>query len=324
MKKVRFGIIGTGAIATAFVKDSKLVDVCEVVAVASRNKVKADDFASKHGMEKAYEGYEKMLEDPDIDAVYIGTPHVFHKEQTIAALRAKKAVLCEKPFAMNSNDANEMIQVAREEGQLLMEGMWTRFFPAYQKMKTLLNEIGEIKFIKADFGFDAGDDYPEDGRLLNPELGGGALYDVGIYPISVVRDIMHVDPININCTQMMSDKGIDLISTYNYMFKNGALASLYSAINVNTQTELFISGAKGTLKLPKFFCAESLTYTKADGYAETYSFPKEGEGYHYEIEAFSQSFIKGQLENVLVPLNETLAIMNLIDQIAVKIGYLKY
>lgn len=322
--KVKFGIIGTGSIANAFAMDAKLTDQCELVAVASRNKETADDFARKHHISKSYGSYQDLYDDEDIDAVYIGIPHVFHKEETIKALRGKKAVLCEKPFAMNSNDASEMIEVAREENVLLMEGMWTRFFPAYKKMKSLLANIGEIKFIKADFGFDAGSDYPKDGRLLNPDLGGGALFDVGIYPISAVRDVMHVDPINIYCTQMMNDQGIDLISTYNYMFKNGALACLYSAINVNTQTELFISGTNGTLKLPRFFCPEELTYTDNEGYAETYHFPIKGQGYTYEIEAFCKAYEIGQLESAIMPLSETLAIMNIIDQIEVKIGYLKY
>jgi predicted dehydrogenase len=321
MEKVRFGIIGTGFIADAFAKDAKLVDTCDVVAVCSRETKSVEVFKKTHHIGKAYVDYDAMLQDDEIDAVYIATPHVFHKEHAISAMKAGKAVLCEKPFAMTSNDAKEMIDTARTEGVFLMEGMWTRFFPAYLKMKQLLKELGEINFIKSDFGFDMGPDYPKDGRLLNPELGGGALYDVGIYPISAVRDIMKCDPLEIKCTQMMTEDHVDLISTYSYMFKNGTIANLYSAINTNTEIELFISGAKGTIKMPKFFCPDTLIYTKSDGYQETYKYPKWGSGYTYEINAFCQSFLKGQLENEIMPLYESLAIMNLLDQISVKIGY---
>jgi len=319
---VRFGIIGAGFIADAFASDAILTGKCKVVAVATRSLDKAKEFASKHDIGKYYDDYNEMLEDDSIDAIYIASPHVFHKEHTIAALKSKKAVLCEKPFAMNTNDAKDMLDTARDEDMLLMEGMWSRFFPAYHKMKILLDEVGEIQFIKADFGFRS-EELSDTNRLLNPELGGGALFDVGVYPISIVRDIMGCDPIKIQCTQFLSDLGVDLMSTYNYTFKDGALACLYSAIQVKTQTELFVSGTKGTLHMPNFFCPEQLIYTRHNGYQEAYNYPKVGFGYTYEISHFCDLFIKGKLESPIMSLSETMAIMNMLDQIQVKIGYLQ-
>lgn len=320
--KVKFGIIGAGFIANTFASDSVLTDNCEVVAVTTRTIDKAKIFAEKHSLQAYYDDYDTMLEDETIDAVYIASPHVYHKEHTLKALKAGKAVLCEKPFSMNSNDAHEMIELARSSGLLLMEGMWSRFFPAYHKMKQLVDELGEILFIKADFGIRP-EGLEENGRLLNPELGGGALYDVGIYPISIVRDIMGCDPVEITCTQQKNEQGIDLMSTYNYTFKNGALACLYSAIQVKTQTELFVSGSNGTIRIPDFYCPEKLFYTKSDGHEENYFYPKKGYGYTYEISHFCDLFIKGKLESPIIPLYETFAIMNMMDQISVKIGYLQ-
>jgi predicted dehydrogenase len=319
--KVRFGIIGTGFIAQTFVDDSQLVENCVVKAVTSRTKEKADLFADKNGVEFVFEDYDEMLAS-EIDAVYIAAPHAFHHDFTIRALNAGKAVLCEKPFALNSNESQEMIDASKANQKLLMEGMWTRFFPAYKKMKLMLEKLGDILFIKADFGFRSGEDEPASGRLLNPELGGGALLDVGIYPVSVVRDIMGCDPINIKCTQMLNDDGVDLMSTYNYMFENGALATLYSAIQVQTQTELFISGTNGTIQMPNFFCPEQLIFTRHDGYQEAFNYPKQGHGYVYEIEHFCDLYLSDKLESPVIPLHETMVIMNMIDQVEVKIGYL--
>ena len=299
---VRFGIIGTGFIAQTFADDSQLVESCDDIKLR-------------------FDNYDEMLSS-EIDAVYIAAPHALHHEYTVKALNAGKAVLCEKPFALNSNQSQEMIDAAKSNKKLLMEGMWTKFFPAYTKMKLMLDDLGEILFIKCDFGFRSGEEEPASGRLLNPDLGGGALLDVGIYPVSVVRDIMGCDPIKIKCTQMLNNDGVDLMSTYNYMFENGTIATLYSAIQVQTQTELFISGTNGTLHMPNFFCPEQLIFTRHDGYQEAFNYPKLGHGYVYEIEHFCKLFLSDQLESPVIPLHETMAIMNVIDQLEVKIGYL--
>jgi len=318
---VKFAIVGTGNIATTFVEDAEHVETCQVVAVTSRSMNKANEFAAKYNIENSYDDFDKMLKS-DIDAVYIALPHPYHYEYTIGALKAGKAVLCEKPFAMNYQEASEMIEVAKKNECLLMEAMWTRFFPAYDKMMALLNQIGQILFIKSDFGFRQ-DQIDPQGRLLNPKLGGGALLDVGIYPISIVRDIMKKDPIEIKCTSMKTPDGIDLMSVYNYRFYDGALACLYSAIQVQTQTELFISGTKGSIHIPEFYCPEAINISLFDGSSEKYTFDKIGHGYTYEIKHFCDLYLKGSLESPKMPLNETLAIMKLLDKIKDQIDYLK-
>lgn len=322
MRKVRFGIIGTGKIAGKFAEEAAFVENCEVIAVASRTLDKATTFAKKHYISKGYMDYKSMLKDSDIDAVYIATPHVNHKRETIAALKAKKAVLCEKSFAMNSTDAAEMIDCARVEDVLLMEAMWIRFLPAIIKMKSLLDEglIGDVAFVKCDFGFDMGADYSEVDRLLNPELGGGALYDVGIYPVSTLRYIMEKDPIEINCASMPTKTGVDGLSIYQYKYEDGRLAILYSSTCVNTQKELFISGTKGSIHVPLFWMADRLTLTDQNGEMKEFVFPKTGTGYVYEIESFCNSFLQGKKENERMPLAETLAIMKTMDVIRSKIG----
>jgi len=317
MKKVRVGIIGTGMIGKIFAAESKLTDNCVVVAITSRSYETGKAFADTYGIEKVYTQYMDMVNDPDIDAIYIGTPHPKHKENTLAALNAKKAVLCEKPFAMSYSESLEMIECARSNQVLLMEAMWTRFLPAIKKMKSLIADgaIGDILFMKADLGFRVPDEYPLTGRLLNPELGGGALLDVGIYPISMASHVMGKMPVDMACQKMTAVTGVDAMSTYSFKYDDDSLAVLYSAVRVNTESSLFISGTKGSIQVPSFYCASEVTVTTEDGTKETFKFPHKEAGYDYEISAFCETYLKGDLENALMPHNETLGIMKTMDRI---------
>jgi len=317
MKKVRVGIIGTGMIGKIFAAESKLTDNCVVVAITSRSYETGKAFADTYGIEKVYTQYLDMVNDPDIDAIYIGTPHPKHKENTMAALNAKKAVLCEKPFAMSYSETLEMVECARANQVLLMEAMWTRFLPAIKKMKSLIAEgaIGDLLFLKADFGFRVSDDYPITGRLLNPELGGGALLDAGIYPISMASHVMGKVPVEMVCQKMTAVTGVDAMSTYSFKYEDGSLAVLYSAVRVNTETQLFISGTKGSIQVPDFLRASELHVTIGEGTTEMLHFPHKAAGYDNEITAFCETYLKGELENPIMPLNETLDIMQTMDRI---------
>lgn len=325
MKKVRFGIIGTGMIGKLFAQESKLTDNCTVIAVTSRSEETGKAFAEVYGIEKVYTDYEVMINDPDIDAIYIATPHTNHHADTIRALNAKKAVLCEKPFAMSYEETVEMIDAARKNNVLLMEAMWTRFLPAVKKMKQLLTEgaIGDVLFVKADFGFRVGDDYPALGRLLNPELGGGALYDAGVYPISMASHVMGMVPVAISCQKMFAKTGVDAMSTYNFQYENGSLAVLYSAVNVNTENQLYISGTKGSITIPDFLRASKMKIAYEDGKMETYVYPHKDAGYDNEIKAFCDTYLNGNVENETMPLDETLSIMKTMDTIKHQLNTIK-
>lgn len=218
--KIRWGIIGTGTIANIFAADLLLVEDGILQAVASRGLEKAEAFGRKYKSVKSYGTYEELAEDPDVDVVYIATPHVLHKENTLLCLNNKKAVLCEKPIAINAIDTKEMIDCARANGVFLMEAMWTRFLPQIKWVREVIEngEIGDVRWIKADFGYAIGADYPSSGRLLNKELGGGSLLDVGIYPLSFVHMIMKKDPVKICSSLVIGDTGVDLAFVGHFIY----------------------------------------------------------------------------------------------------------
>ncbi|MCL4127600.1 UNVERIFIED_CONTAM: hypothetical protein GTU68_056476 [Idotea baltica] len=182
-KTINWGIIGCGKIANKFATDLATIEDAALVAVASRNQENANDFAQKHNAKKAYNSYETLAKDANVDAVYIATPHSFHKEHSILCLQNKKAVLCEKPFAMNLQEVEQMIAVAKENNTLLMEALWTYFLPHFNFVLEIIKQekFGKLQELKADFGFST--PYNTESRLFKKEVGGGSLLDIGIYPI---------------------------------------------------------------------------------------------------------------------------------------------
>ncbi|MGK0458654.1 MAG: putative dehydrogenase, partial [Polaribacter sp.] len=201
IKKIRWGIIGLGNIANKFATDLARVENVELVAVASRNQQRAETFAVQHNSKRAYNSYENLVKDAEVDAVYIATPHSFHKEHAILCLQNKKAVLCEKPLAMNLEEVTEMILVARENNVLLMEALWTFFLPHFTYVLDIVKneKFGKLKNLEADFGFYR--DFDETSRLFKKEVGGGSLLDIGIYPIfAALAALGEPDSIDANAT----------------------------------------------------------------------------------------------------------------------------
>jgi predicted dehydrogenase len=180
VRKFRWGILGTGAIARQFVQGLNSLPEAEVLAVGSRSRASAEKFADKRGIPRRQAGYDDLASDPDVDVVYVATPHPFHAENAALCLEAGKAVLCEKPFCVNAAEAERVVGLAREKGLFLMEGMWTRFFPLMEEVRRMISEgaIGELRMLNVDFGFRA--DLDPTTRLFDPKLGGGALLDVGV------------------------------------------------------------------------------------------------------------------------------------------------
>jgi len=250
---VQFGVLGTGFIATKFSEAAQVTDSL-LYGVASRSLEKSELFRKKYDFVKAYGSYEELLEDPNIDCVYIALPHGMHFEWLNKCIDHKKNVLCEKSFTLNHKEAEIIYKRAQENGLFIMEAMWTRFLPTIQEVKKAINqgEIGMITKIEANFGFHKGQTISE--RLLNPVLGGGALLDIGIYPITLANLILGA-PLKIQSKAVFHDTGIDLSNQIVYHYAN-AVAYLDSSFVEDISTDAYIYGTKGMIKIPGFFATE--------------------------------------------------------------------
>jgi predicted dehydrogenase len=309
-KTIRWGILGTGAIAHKFATGLNDLPDIELLAVGSRTQEAADTFANEFKITRRHSSYEALARDPDIDAIYISTPHPFHKENTLLCLTNGKAVLCEKPFAINAKEALEMITFAKERKVFLMEAMWSRFLPHMVKIRELLDKdtIGEVRMLEADFGFRT--DVNAENRLFNPELGGGALLDVGIYPVSLAF--------------MLFGAPVDEEAAMIFSHRQGQLSLLSTAIRLNTPFEATITGTKGFIRIHSPWWAPSnFTVNVAGKKPRKVNIKTPLNGYNYEALEVSQCLREGKLESDLMPLDETLAIMKTLDTIRSQWG-LKY
>lgn len=322
--KVRWGIIGTGWISHQFVTDLVHASNGEAYAVGSRSQESADEFARNHNVPLAYATYEELVSDPNVDAVYIGTPHPFHKENALLALRAGKAVLCEKPFTVNSGELEEVVSYAREHKLFLMEAMWSRYIPAIVKVREWIAEgrIGEVRLVKADLGFRA--EWNPEGRLLNPKLGGGALLDVGIYPVSFASMVFDPHPESVFSTVHMGETGVDEHFSMLLSYGNGKTASLNGGVRLNMLEEAHVFGTEGhiivegTLVNPK-----SAALYVGDELVERFIDDRTSIGYCYEAEEVGRCLEAGLTESPVMPLEESLAILQLLDKVRTDWG-LKY
>lgn len=318
-QKVRWGIIGPGKIAHNFASDLQLSETGILYGVASRSIERATTFAEKFNAKKTYNSYEALANDPEIDVIYIATPHVFHFENTMLCLQQKKAVLCEKPLGINLTQVQTMTREAKAQQTFLMEAIWTRFMPSYQKVLELLNEnaIGDIVSIRADFGFLG--EYNTENRLYNKKLGGGSLLDIGMYPIFLSLLILGM-PNNIDAKARITETGVDSFCAMLFDYENGAKAVLESTFEVDTPTEAYIFGTKGKIKLHRrFHHANTVTLYK-DNEETVFELPHSGIGYIHEIEAVNENIRNNDTENTLLPLAFSEQLMTIIDQVKAKIG----
>jgi dihydrodiol dehydrogenase / D-xylose 1-dehydrogenase (NADP) len=315
-KKIRWGIMGCGWIADKFVGDLPLTKHGQLVAVGSRSKVNAKQFAAKHGGARAHGSYEELAADPDVDIVYVATPHPWHMENTLLAIRHGKHVLCEKPIAINAKQARRMIAAAQNKGVFLMEAMWTRFFPAIiQARKWLANSrIGKVLAIEADFGvhFKVGPEH----RIFNLVLGGGALLDLGIYPVSLASMIFRAQPHKIVSTVRKTTEGVDKHAVIGFEYSDGATAAISTSSIVQMKNEARIFGDKGMITVHDLFiCPNRLTLVPTDKKPKTIDFSYDGHGMHFEADHVHQCLRKKQLQSDILPLEETLSIMRTMDKI---------
>ena len=314
---IRWGIIGTGRIARAFAEGLKFTTNGKLHGIASRSLASAQSFAQEWDIPSAFGNYQELAESDAIDAVYIATPHSSHAENAILCMKNKKAVLCEKPFAVNSSEVEAMIKTSREMNVLLMEGMWSRFPPLMNQLRDWLNEgkLGDIRTLHADFGFLPKERDPN-GRLFNLELAGGSLLDLGIYPVSLASMIMG-KPADIQTLANIGPTGVDEQAGWIFRYSNGALAMLLSSLECQTRQEAFIAGSIGNLRVHKqCWKPQKMTFTETNGEAsETIEMPFVGNGFNYEAESFGDLLIQGKKESPIMPLDESLTIMNQMDQI---------
>ena len=314
---IRWGIIGTGRIARAFAEGLKFTNNGKLHGIASRSLASAQSFAQEWDIPSAFGNYQELAESCAIDAVYIATPHSSHAENAILCMKNKKAVLCEKPFAVNSSEVEAMIKTSREMNVLLMEGMWSRFPPLMNQLRDWLNEgkLGDIRTLHADFGFLPKERDPN-GRLFNLELAGGSLLDLGIYPVSLASMIMG-KPTDIQTLANIGPTGVDEQAGWIFSYSNGALAMLLSSLECETRQEAFIAGSIGNVRVHKqCWKPQKMTFTETNGEAsETIEMPFVGNGFNYEAESFGDLLIQGKKESPIMPLDESLTIMNQMDQI---------
>jgi predicted dehydrogenase len=322
-EKVRWGILGTGSISGTFVEGLKVLNDAELLAVGSRTQKSADKFGKKYNVPRRYGSYADLAADPDIHVVYIGTPHPMHREDTLLCLNHGKAVLCEKPFAMNARQAEEMISCAREKKLFLMEAMWTHFFPAVVEAQRLVRKgkIGEVRMLKADFCFRAG--WDPDKRLLNPQLGGGGLLDVGVYTVAFAQMVLGMEPSSIHAMAHMGKTNVDEQAAMILGYDGGAMAILTCAVRTNTPHQAFIFGTDGWIRVPHpFWQPDSIFVSRGDKEKEL-KFKRLGNGYSFEAMEVMHCLRKQRLESSIMPLTKTLAVMHTLDRIRAQWG-LKY
>jgi predicted dehydrogenase len=317
MKKAfRWGIIGPGKIAHEFARDLAHVPGAQLYAVAGRNQERAQQFADAYGAPHAYDEVGKLLALPDLDVVYIATPHSSHCVNTLQCLRAGKAVLCEKPWAMNPQEAAAMRDLARSQGVFLMEAIWTRFLPSTKKILELIaaGVIGEVESIKADFGFRAKTIDP-DSRLFNPELGGGALLDIGIYPAFLAQLILGT-PSRVLAAARLAPTGVDMETSVILDYDGQQMANLHCTFAANTKTEAFIYGSKGTIHWHgRWHEPNNFSVLLPERGPENYFFEYPTRGYSYEAIRVQECLAEGRTECPDLPLDFSYQLTSLLTQI---------
>ena len=320
-KTIRWGIIGLGSIANKFATDLCIVADAELVAVASRTQQKATEFAEKFNSKKAYDSYEELAKDPQVDAVYIATPHSFHKEHALLCLQHKKAVLCEKPFAMNLQEVTQMIEVAKEHNVLLMEALWTFFLPHFKYVIDIVDskKFGKLKNLDADFGFYY--PYDTDHRLFNKELGGGSLLDIGIYPIFAAL-IMLGKPDGIQANATFFENGVDASCTMIFQYEEKK-AYLKCSLLEETPTQAIFTFEKAVVKMNTRFHAPTTITVIEQTRKETIDFDYKTMGYNFEIEHFNTLLREGRKESTRMTHNLSKNLISTLDTVSALIG-LKY
>jgi predicted dehydrogenase len=317
---IRWGILGTGGIARVFTEDLLRLPGHEVVAVGSRATGTAEAFAARHGIGRAHGSYEDLAADGEVDVVYVATPHPGHHPAALRCLEGGRAVLVEKPFTTTAADAEHLIAVARDRGLFAMEGMWTRFNPVISRLRALVADgaIGEIQSVYADFSFAFAFDPAH--RLWAPELAGGALLDVGVYPVSFAWMLLGA-PDTVQATSAPAPTGVDANTGILLGYASGAVALLHCGLMADSPQTATVTGTKGRIEVAApFFRPEAMTVHRAGAEPETFTTEIDGHGYTYQAAEVARCLRAGALESPLMPLGETRDILGTLETIAALLG----
>jgi predicted dehydrogenase len=321
MNRVRWGILTCGKIARKFAEDLELVEGAELVAVASRDAERAKSFAQEFSVPKYFDTYEGLAACPEIDVIYVASPHSHHYEHTLLCLNHGKAVLCEKAFAINSRQAREMVELARSKNIFLMEALWTRFLPHYIKVREMLAEgsLGETKGIMAHFGFRP--THPIAPRLLDPSLGGGSLLDIGVYPIFFAQSLFG-KPDEISARINRASTGVDEQCSMIFQYEDGRTATLFSTLASDLETDADIFGTEGRIRITGRMSEPSATIQYYSGGRQT-AIPiarEFGWGYQYEARHVQECLREGLTESQIWSLDDTLNLMETLDRVRKAVG----
>ncbi|NIA24219.1 MAG: Gfo/Idh/MocA family oxidoreductase [Gammaproteobacteria bacterium] len=320
MKNVRWGIMGAGRIASSLVEAIRQVPGGEVVAIGSSSRERAKAFADLHDIPGWYGTYEEVARDPNVDVVYVATTNELHHANTLTALEHGKPVLCEKPFALNHRQAEEMVAAARKRDVFLMEAMWMRFQPAISRLEAIVRSrrLGEVRSVQANFGFLAGP-HPS-GRLFDRSLGGGTIMDLGVYVVTFAMMLLGA-PDRITATAEMSDAGIDEQAGIVLHHRNGGLSTLSTSFVADSSMEAFVSGPDGHVRVhAPFHHSPMLSIERRGSVVETIDTSHEGSGYRFEVEEVHRCLLEGATESPRMSLDDTLAVMHILDRIRDQIG----
>lgn len=316
---LRVGIIGTGWIADKAAITLNGLPQCEAYAVGSRTREKAKAFASAYGIPKAYGSYSELIADPDVDLVYVGTPHSHHYGVTREALLAGKPCLVEKAFMANLREAKEIVELARERKVFLAEAIWTRYQPAVKIIRNLIGSgrIGTPRLLTATLGYSMGDKP----RIMRPDLCGGALLDLGVYTLNFARMFFPSPIVSMESRCVKSATGMDLTNSIDLVLEDGMLCSLVSSASCAGDNIGVIAGTEGNLIVDNVNNPQRITVNGPDRtYIETISVPRQITGYEYQFLSCRQALLDGLLEPPEMPLEETLFIMELMDSLRFRWG----
>jgi predicted dehydrogenase len=312
---LRWGILSTGGIAHTFASDLRFIEEGVVAAVGSRSLAAADAFGDEFDVPRRYGSYEALVGDPDVDVIYVATPHPFHLANATLALEEGKPVLVEKAFTMNGAEARELVALARSKELFLMEAMWTRHLPHVAKLRELIGEgvLGELVTVEADHGkwFAADPTH----RLFAPELGGGAMLDLGVYPVSFASMLLGT-PDRITALVDAAFTGVDAQASMLFGYASGAQAVLTCTSSARTATRACVSGTKARVEIDgDFYAPTSFTLIARTGERERFEFSSKGRGLHYQAQEVARCLSEGVTESPLMPLDESVAIMDTMDRV---------
>jgi predicted dehydrogenase len=314
---LRWGIAATGSIAASMCKALGTLPDAEITAVGSRTRDAADAFAQRFGIARAHGSYEALWDDDEVDIVYVASPHSHHHDMTIAALDAGKHVLCEKAFAVNAAQAREMVEAARRNDRFLMEAMWTWFIPAVVdvRRRVLAGEIGDLKVIEANFGIPVSDPH---GRHRRIDLAGGAMLDVGIYPVTFAR-FLAGDPVDAKVSGMLGETGVDATVAGVVTFASGALGVFHTSLDMMTSLGASVYGTSGRIDVDAPFWFATGFTVRVDG-AEPIRVEMENQGLAHEAAHAMERIRAGHRESDVISLATTVSTMELLDDIRGQLG----